>query len=144
MDVRHRSAQNTILQKVFEEGIKLHVKHPGCQVRTATGFLPRPQLMQNLWPIWVACHVYEQVRFPKLSNQRHGILVELVHVAGATSKSGWKDHHAPKVSVVSPVLLHGIYHSFILVNTQGGLVEVHPPQPLPLNLGVLVNHPFLI
>jgi hypothetical protein len=30
-------------------------------------------------------------------------------VAGATSKSGWKDHHAPKVGAVSPVLLHGIY-----------------------------------
>jgi len=63
---------------------------------------------------------------------------------GATNKSGWKDHHAPKVGVVSLVLLHSIYHSFILVSTQGGLVEVHPPQPLPLNLGVLVNHLLLI
>jgi hypothetical protein len=65
-------------------------------------------------------------------------------VAGATSKSGWKDHHVPKVGDVSPVLLHGIYHSFILVSTQGGLVEAHPLQLLPLNFGVLVNHPLLI
>jgi hypothetical protein len=59
MDVRHRSAQNTILQKVFEEGIELHVEHPGCQVKAVVGFLPTPQLMQNLWPIWVARHGYE-------------------------------------------------------------------------------------
>ncbi len=45
MDVRQRSAQNTILQKVFEEGIELHVEHPGCQVRAVVDFLPRPQLM---------------------------------------------------------------------------------------------------
>jgi hypothetical protein len=48
MDVRHHSAQNTILQKVFEEGIELHVEHPGCQVKAVVGFLPRPKLMQNL------------------------------------------------------------------------------------------------
>jgi hypothetical protein len=42
MDVFHRSAQNTILQKVLEEGIELHVEHPGCQVRAAAGFLPKP------------------------------------------------------------------------------------------------------
>jgi hypothetical protein len=65
--------------------------------------------------------------FNKLSNQGNGILVELVHVAGATNKSGWKDHHAPKVGAVNPVLLHGIYDSFILVSTHGGLVEAHPP-----------------
>ncbi len=65
-------------------------------------------------------------------------------MAGATSKSGWKDHHVPKVGAVSPVLLHGIYHSFILVNTQGDLVEVHRPQPLSFNLGILINHPLLI
>jgi hypothetical protein len=59
MDVHHRSAQNTILQKVFEEGIELHVEHPGCQVKAAAGFLPRPQLMQNLWLVWVARHGYE-------------------------------------------------------------------------------------
>jgi hypothetical protein len=59
MDVRHHSAQNTILQKVFEEGIELHVEHPGCQVKAVVGFLPRPQLMQNLWLIRVAGHGYE-------------------------------------------------------------------------------------
>ncbi len=59
MDVRHRNAQNTILQKVFEEGIQLHVEHPRCQVRAVVGFLLRPQLMQNLWAIWVAHHGYE-------------------------------------------------------------------------------------
>jgi hypothetical protein len=88
MDVRHHITQNTILQKVFEEGIELHVEHLGCQVRAVIGFLPRPQLMQNLLPIWVTHHGYELVMFPKLSDQGHGILVELVHVAGATSKSG--------------------------------------------------------
>jgi hypothetical protein len=59
MDVCHRGAQNTILQKVFEEGIEFHVEHLGCQVKAIIGFLPMPQLMQNLWPIWVACHGYE-------------------------------------------------------------------------------------
>jgi hypothetical protein len=59
MDVRYSSAQNTILQKVFEEGIELHVEHPGCQVKAVVGFLPRPQFMQNLWPIQVARHGYE-------------------------------------------------------------------------------------
>ncbi len=59
MDVRHRSAQNTILQKVFQEGIELHAEHLGCQVRVVIGFLPTPQLMQNLWLIWVARHGYE-------------------------------------------------------------------------------------
>jgi hypothetical protein len=59
MDVHHCNAQNTILQKVFEEGIKLHVEHAGCQVRAVIGFLPKPQLMQNLWSIWVARHGYE-------------------------------------------------------------------------------------
>jgi hypothetical protein len=42
MDVYHHSAQNTILQKVFEEGIELHVEHLGCQVRAVISFLPRP------------------------------------------------------------------------------------------------------
>jgi hypothetical protein len=60
------------------------------------------------------------------------------------SPNFWLHHHAPKVGVVSPILLHDIYHSFILVSTQGGLVEAHPPQPLPLNLGILINHPLLI
>jgi hypothetical protein len=50
----------------------------------------------------------------------------------------------PCDGAVSHVLLHGIYLSFILVSTKGGLIEVHPPQPLPLNLEVLVNHPLLI
>jgi len=48
MDVHHRSAQNTILQKVFEEDMELHVEHPGCQVRAIVGFFPKLQLMQNL------------------------------------------------------------------------------------------------
>jgi hypothetical protein len=59
MDVRHHIAQNTILQKVFEEGIELHVEHPRCQVWAVIGFLPTPQLVQNLWPIYVAHHGYE-------------------------------------------------------------------------------------
>jgi hypothetical protein len=59
MDVRHHSAQNTILQKVFEEGIELHVEHPGCQIKAIVGFLPTPQLVQNLWLIWVTHHGYE-------------------------------------------------------------------------------------
>jgi hypothetical protein len=80
VQVRDGFTKRHVFGDVGEESLLLDMENPGAKVWSVMGMLAWSMRLSNLLPVGVAGHRDEDVRFPKLCSEGHGILVLLVHV----------------------------------------------------------------
>ena len=109
VDVRHRFAEDSILQDLRHQRVELDLEHPRRDVGTVLGreqvfplgvLAHRVDLALDLVPLRVARDGHEQIGLPELSNDRHGVLVTLHHVSRATCECRRENH--PPADVQRP------------------------------------------
>jgi hypothetical protein len=87
-------------------GVHLKLEDSVHQVRTVESGLAGQQLLLDLTPLGVARDGDEQVRLAQLPHNGHGILVQLMHMAGAAQEGGGKDDGTAHIAGVGVATLH--------------------------------------
>ena len=86
MHVCNHLAKDFTNNQIIHKLILLMLEHPGNQVRSILSCLTLLQLFLYLWPVGVACHGDEEVRFVVRSADGHSILELCIEPSGTSHK----------------------------------------------------------
>merc|ERR1711867_51768 len=116
-------SENAFLCDVLEKLIFLQFEDPSYQVRSILRFLSFIQVVDNLFPLWIACHGDEICRLVIFPDNCHCILEFCLIISGTPCESAWKDdsphNWTSYISVVESItstlsllLLSPLLHNF--------------------------------
>jgi hypothetical protein len=108
------------------------------QVRSVVGSLPFFQSICDLLPLRVARECDEQGGLGEVTDQRHAIHVQLVHVPRSTGETGREDHTTTDGGAIGVSLLNRIGNAAVQFGAEHVLVAPVPPHALRLDATIHV------
>jgi hypothetical protein len=104
VDLADDFAEDLLLQQLLHQGLKLQLEDSSNDIGTVIRFLSCDELLGDLRPVGAACEGNKKVWLAQLPNNRHGILVVLLHIPRATGEAGGKDIALANLSSISITL----------------------------------------
>ena len=78
--------------------LTLQVEHARYQIGSIDGLLARLHLVDDFRPSWVGRESQKEGRLPMKSNNRHGVLIALLHEAITARERRWEDGSMAKIT----------------------------------------------